>query len=377
MLGCPTHGVVSRFAIINASSPPSLGPEQRLLNAPAGLCSQFGVNGIAHLLFSADLATLYVSVGSGANDNAPDVGNFGGDPCGAGVGLGAPVGGAFRAQLGASLDGAVLALSGSALFEPAVANGTLAISVVAKGLNSPWRMSFGADAGALYLIDTGFAAIEELNRVDLSLAPANLTAAPGTMVASANNFGFPCVNGNGALLSDFAQLGPCPAAAAAGNAAFTSPRIFLNHPLARASFSALAFDAGRARWLIGDNVRAMVYSVPANFSVGLPDGSATSGSMPMPGSRDAVRAGIVVEAQPAFASHLAAVAAPDSAGAVTLLLVDVVKGTVKSSDRWLNVWAEPSASPGPVSSRAGAAPAISLAAAAAALVAFAATAAML
>ena len=196
VLGCPTHGVVARYAIISEPSAPagvSLGPEQRLLDAPAGLCAQFGFNGVAHLLFDATLTTLYVSVGSGGNDNAPDSGTFGGDPCGAGVGLGSTVGGEFRAQVGGSLDGAVLALSGDALFAPTVAGAALTVAVVAKGLHDPWRMAFGADAGAsLYVIDAGLGAVEELNRIDLALAPANLSAAPpGSLVAGTgtNNFG--------------------------------------------------------------------------------------------------------------------------------------------------------------------------------------------
>jgi hypothetical protein len=78
----------------------------------------------------------------------------------------------------------------------------------------------------------------------------------------------------------------------------------------------------------------------------------------------------VVEAYPCFPSHLVAV--PLGAGSTTLL-VDVVKGTVKSSDLWLNAWALPSLLPAAAS--AGAAPTLGLgvavAAAAAAVLAWA------
>jgi hypothetical protein len=127
----------------------------------------------------------------------------------------------------------------------------------------------------------------------------------------------------------------------------------------------------RARWIIGDHVRMMLFSVPANITQGLPDGSHSSASMPLPGSRDAVALGIAVEAFPAWPSHVLTVPATDGTGASLTLLVDVAKGTVKSSDKWLNAWSEPSASPAATSHSA--APA-SLSLAAAALAALAAAA---
>jgi hypothetical protein len=367
ILGCPTHGVVARYAITADATAPAgvtLGAEQRLIDAPQALCAQFGSNGVAHLLFDAAATTLYVSAGSGGDDNnVPDVGQLGGDPCG----VGASIGGEFRAQLGQTFDGAVTAISGAGLFAPTVGTGGLSFTVVAKGLNDPWRMAFGPDAGALYVIDVGLGAVEELNRVNLTL-PAVDTTSPS--IATANNFGFPCSNGNGAVLSAFASLGPCPAAIAAGGAAFTAPRLFLNHPLQSAAFSALAFDGPRQRWLIGDEVRMMIFSVPANITQGLPDGTALSESMPMPGSRDAVNVGILVEAYPVWPSHIFMAPASDGPGSVTLL-VDVAKGTIKSSDVWPNAFVVPS--PSPAATSGAAAPALSLAAAVVALAALAAS----
>lgn len=222
-------------------------------------------------------------------------------------------------------------------------------------------MGWGADADALYVIDAGVGSVEELNRVDLTRAPSNVS-----------NFGHPCVNGNGVVMSAFASLGPCPASIAAGGAAFTAPRIFQNHALVRSAFSALAFDVSRQRWLIGDHVRMFVFSVPANTTQGLPDGTPSSVAMPLPGSRDAVNLGIQIEAYPAWPSHLLTVPASDGSGASLTLLVDVAKGTVKSSDIWANAWTQPS--PSPAVTSGAAAPALSLAAAAiAALAALAAS----
>jgi hypothetical protein len=284
VLGCPTLGVVSRFAVAaNASAPGgvTLGAELRVLDAaqlpPTLMCAQFGSHGIAHLLFDAAQTTLFVSAGSGANDNAapalPDVGQFGGDPCG-GPAVGAPagMGGQLRAQVGASLDGSVVALTGPGLFAAAEALLPVGAAVVARGFANPWRMAWGPEADSVYVIDVGLGEVEELNRVNVSL-PRSAAGAPTTAISTTNNFGFPCVNGNGAPLAGFAQRAPCTDPASA--AAFVAPRFFVDHP--SSAFSALAFDAARGRWLIGDQVRMLVFSVPANLS-----GALAAESMPLP-----------------------------------------------------------------------------------------------
>ena len=134
ILGCPTFGVVARFSITADSGMPAgvrLGAEQRLVDAsPYMLCAQFSTSGVAHLLFDAAATTLYVSAGTGADDNnVPDYGQLGGGPCD----VNASFGGEFRAQLGAGMDGAVTAFTGAGLFTPTI--GLVTQAVVAKGLH--------------------------------------------------------------------------------------------------------------------------------------------------------------------------------------------------------------------------------------------------
>lgn len=335
VLGCVTRVILSRFPIVrNASSPVrySLGLEFLLLNSAAiavtsnmtmipSHCSQFGFSGANHILFNST-NNLLISVGVGANEDGPeaDIGQYGGDPCGQPNQVNSS--GFLRAQNNYSLMGKIISLSSSSieayaldsLNQPSL---LLSVKVVATGLRNPWRMAWETQSTKhLFVIDPGLENNEELNEVSSSSTSLNDIAV---------NFGFPCIQGN-ATIPSFLTNDLCKNP----RTHFTPSSLLYNHPDSRGTLSALAFDSIRSRFILADYSNAIVFSIPLNFSLSFR-------TLPLPlTSAAAFAAGVIVEALPAFASHIESVQIGE--GMYSHLLVDVVKGTVKSR----NLWSTPS-----------------------------------
>ena len=310
----------------------SLGLEFLLLNSAAiavtsnmtmipSHCSQFGFSGANHILFNST-NNLLISVGVGANEDGPeaDIGQYGGDPCGQPNQVNSS--GFLRAQNNYSLMGKIISLSSSSieayaldsLNQPSL---LLSVKVVATGLRNPWRMAWETQSTKhLFVIDPGLENNEELNEVSSSSTSLNDIAV---------NFGFPCIQGN-ATIPSFLTNDLCKNP----RTHFTPSSLLYNHPDSRGTLSALAFDSIRSRFILADYSNAIVFSIPLNFSLSFR-------TLPLPlTSAAAFAAGVIVEALPAFASHIESVQIGE--GMYSHLLVDVVKGTVKSR----NLWSTPS-----------------------------------
>jgi hypothetical protein len=107
---------------------------------------------------------------------------------------------------------------------------------------------------------------------------------------------------------------------------FTPSSILYTHPLGRGTFSALAYDSLRSRYILADYSNSIVFSIPSNFSLSF-------STLPLPlTSLEAETAGIIIESFPAFASHIESIQIGTMS---THLLVDVVKGTIKSKNLWV------------------------------------------
>jgi glucose/arabinose dehydrogenase len=191
--GCVVSGRLSRLG-------PD-GTEQVLIE---DWCQQYPSHSIGSLAFGPDGA-LYVSGGDGASFNFVDYGQAGSpvNPCGdppggSGTALSPPLaeGGSLRSQDlrtpadPTSLDGAILRL------DPATGQGMpgnpLAASsdpnarrIVGYGLRNPFRMTFRPGTQELWIGDVGWSDWEEIDRL---VAPAD---------SSADNFGWPCYEGDG------------------------------------------------------------------------------------------------------------------------------------------------------------------------------------
>jgi hypothetical protein len=332
VLGCVTRVILSRFPIaVNISSPVgyALGSEFLLLNSAAtsaisnmtmlpSHCSQFGFSGANHIIFNST-NNLLISVGVGANEDGPeeDVGQYGLDPCGQSNQVNSS--GFLRAQSNSSLMGKIISLS-SFVIDAFVQNQTplpllSSVAIVATGLRNPWRMAW-TKSQKLYVIDPGLENYEELNEV----------------LSSAINFGFPCVQGN-VIIPSFLKYDLCKSSS---NVSFSPSSLLYDHPTGRGTLSALAYDSIRSRFILADYANAIVFSIPANFSQSF-------STLPSPlTSAAAFSAGVIIEALPAFASHIESVQVGEGGeeASTTHLLVDVVKGTIKSK----NLWGTPSPS---------------------------------
>jgi hypothetical protein len=342
--GCVTRVILSRFPIItNITSyiGYSLGTEFLLLNSAANAatsnmsfvpshCSQFGFSGANHILFNDINKDLLISVGVGANEDGleSDIGQYGGDPCGIPNGK-VNSSGFLRAQVLTSLMGKIISLSSSSIetfvnspYSSSIPSLLLQVKIIAIGLRNPWRMlSLNTlTSSKLVVIDPGLENFEEVNDVTLS---------SNNNGHNIINFGFPCIQGN-VFVNSFATNDICSSPLFP----FTPSSILYTHPLNRGTFSALAYDSLRSRYILADYSNSIVFSIPSNFSLSF-------STLPLPlTSLEAETAGIIIEALPAFASHIESIQIGTMS---THLLVDVVKGTIKSK----NLWATPIPSSNP------------------------------
>ncbi len=165
--GCVTTGRLSKWPV---AADGTLGGEIPVLEGYDNFCFQYITHGVDALEVDPRDGTLLMSIGDGANFAVEDNGQFD-DPCGDGP----PNGGAFRSQTNADYDGKVIRI------DPATGD---VIGVEATGLRNPFRMSLAGDD--LYISDTGWGSVEELNLLPLS--------------GPSLNFGWPCFEGSGVQL---------------------------------------------------------------------------------------------------------------------------------------------------------------------------------
>jgi len=160
--GCPTTGRLVKYELLGDGA---LGSEQIVLEGYDKFCFQYITHGVDALEVDPADGSLLMSAGDGANYNVEDNGGFA-NPCDDGP----PNGGAFRSQMGDTYDGRIIRI------DPATG---AVLAVEARGLRNPFRMSLAG--GDLYVTDTGWGAVEELNRLALGGAE--------------ENFGWPCFEG--------------------------------------------------------------------------------------------------------------------------------------------------------------------------------------
>ncbi len=254
--GCVVSGRLSK---LTASGNVMTGSEQVLIE---DWCQQYPSHSIGSMAFGADGA-LYVTGGDGASFNFMDYGQDGNpvNPCGdppggVGAALTPPTaeGGALRSQdLQTSLD--PVGLNGAVLrIDPATGAGKPdnphglssdpnARRIVATGLRNPFRMTIRPGTNEVWAGDVGWNSWEEINRVT---TPNDATA---------DNFGWPCREGNGNNPSyDSANLNICENLYAAGANSTVQPYFTYNHsanvasgdgcPTGGSSISGLAFYEG-------------------------------------------------------------------------------------------------------------------------------------
>jgi glucose/arabinose dehydrogenase len=221
--GCTVTGNLSRVPVDPATGA-ATGPEQPLITDD--WCQQYPSHSIGHLAFGPD-GNLYVTGGDGASFTNTDWGQFGGgagsptpaNPCGdppsaVGTPLSPPgaEGGALRSQSPRRVAGHPILLDGAVLrVDPATGNGVAgnpmydaqnpssnASRIIGHGLRNPFRFTFRPGTSELWVGDVGWNTWEEVNRM-ISSTPANPV-----------NFGWPCYEGAGRLLSyDSADLTIC------------------------------------------------------------------------------------------------------------------------------------------------------------------------
>lgn len=195
--GCVVTGRLSRLTI--GANGVATGAEQVLLT---DWCQQYPSHSIGTVTFGPDGA-LYVGGGDGASFNFADWGQRG-NPCAdppgpAGTNLSAPTarGGALRSQSPlrpagepVTLDGTIIrinpdtgaAMPGNPYASSPDAN---ARRVIAHGLRNQFRFAFRPGTNEIWAGDVGWSTWEEINRV------------PNATDGVAENFGWPCYEGNG------------------------------------------------------------------------------------------------------------------------------------------------------------------------------------
>ncbi|MGH3876093.1 MAG: PQQ-dependent sugar dehydrogenase [Actinophytocola sp.] len=194
--GCLVTGRLSRLTI--DASGVATGAEQVLLN---GWCQQYPSHSVGTVTFGPDGA-LYVGGGDGASFNFADWGQVK-NPCAdppspAGTNLTAPTaeGGALRSQSVRRPAGEPVTLNGTILrVDPdtgaAMPGNPFASSpdanarrVIAYGMRNQFRFGFRPGTSELWVGDVGWGTWEEINRI------------PNASDAVAENFGWPCYEGN-------------------------------------------------------------------------------------------------------------------------------------------------------------------------------------
>jgi glucose/arabinose dehydrogenase len=229
--GCVVSGRLSR---LQASGNTMVGSEQVLIE---GWCQQYPSHSIGDLAFGSDGA-LYVSGGDGASFHFLDYGQDGSplNPCedppvGVGGAQTPPTaeGGALRSQDvrttadPAGLSGSILrvdpatgaGLPGNPFYASTDANMR---RIVAYGLRNPFRITVRPGTNEVWAGDVGWSDWEEINRLT---NPAD---------GEADNFGWPCYEGDGRQFSfDAADLTLCENLYAAGSAAVVAPYFRYHH----------------------------------------------------------------------------------------------------------------------------------------------------
>ena len=300
--GCPTPPgatadgcvVAGRLSRLQASGSAMVGSEQILIE---DWCQQYPSHSIGSLAFGADGA-LYVSGGDGASFNFVDYGQDGSpvNPCGdppGGVGatLTPPTaeGGALRSQDvrttsdPVGLDGAILRVdpaTGAGLPDNPMASSSdpNARRIVGYGLRNPFRITTRPGTNEVWIGDVGWSSWEEIDRL---VSP---TSAP------ADNFGWPCYEGDGRQGGyDAANLAICENLYAEGTAAVVAPYFRYHHndlvvpndvcPKGGSSVAGMsfAFASGgsypaeyRGALFFADYTRRCIWAIPTG-SDGLPD----------------------------------------------------------------------------------------------------------
>jgi glucose/arabinose dehydrogenase len=225
--GCRVQGRLVRLTL---AGDVRSGPEQVLVT---GWCQQFPSHSIGTVLFGPDGA-LYAGAGDGASFNYADWGqqkNACADPPGtAGGNLAPPAaeGGALRAQSVRRPAGEPVLLSGAIVrVDPDTGAGLPgnpfaasadpnARRIIAYGLRNPFRFGTRPGTEQLWVGDVGWSTWEEIDKI----ADVN--------DAVAENFGWPCYEGNAAQSSyDGADLTLCESLYSAGGQ--TAPHYAYNH----------------------------------------------------------------------------------------------------------------------------------------------------
>lgn len=226
--GCVNSGRLSRFTLTGSVA----GPEQVMID---DWCAQFASHSVGDLAFGPD-GYLYASGGDGASYTFADYGQTGSplNPCGdppAGVGgtMTVPTaeGGALRSQDVQTpadpqgLDGTMIRIDPTTA-EGAPGNPYATSSdrnrrrIIAAGMRNPFRFTFRPGSGEIWLGDVGYTRWEEIDRI---VSPVD---------GVAENFGWPCNEGNGRTTAYDIGLARCNAVYS-GSVATVGPHHTYNH----------------------------------------------------------------------------------------------------------------------------------------------------
>jgi glucose/arabinose dehydrogenase/PKD repeat protein len=284
--GCLVTGRLSRLTVDAGGV--ATGAEQVLVT---DWCQQFPSHSIGTVTFGPDGA-LYVGGGDGASFNYADWGQRG-NPCAdppspAGTNLSPPTarGGALRSQSvlrpsgePVTLDGTIVridpdtgaAMPGNPFSGSADAN---ARRVIAHGLRNQFRFTFRPGTNEIWVGDVGWTTWEEVNRI------------PNASDSVAENFGWPCYEGNGRLPGyDNANLTMCETLYTGSGQ--TAPYHAYNHsanvapndgcPTGGSSISGVAFESAssypaayQGAMFFADSSRGCIWAMRAGAN-GLPD----------------------------------------------------------------------------------------------------------